>query len=289
MPERRENRDQRTENGNRKIKNLSLLSGFTLIELAIVLVIVGLIVAGVLTGQTLIRSTQLNSVVKEYYQYKTALGIFRDKYSYLPGDMPNAVKFWGAQAGGTADGIDSTCAALTTAATGTLTCNGNGDSGVTHWLGVSPWWGEPHEVYRAWQHLANAGLVEGSFSGVQGSGGVQHAVIGTNVPGSKFNNGGWTFWDLAGFNAGTASFFPAKYGTTIIFGGQSSNTWTNVAILRAEEAYIIDNKIDDGKPHTGKILSQKNAIQPNCVPASNDIYSISDTTAGCYLLFITGY
>ena len=92
-------------------------SGFTLVELSIVLVILGLLVGGVLAGQSLIHAAELRAISTELTNYKTAIGAFRDKYLAIPGDMNNAVKFWGAQAGSTADGTDATCMALTTAAT----------------------------------------------------------------------------------------------------------------------------------------------------------------------------
>lgn len=170
-------------------------NGFTLVELSIVLVILGLLVGGVLAGQSLIRAAELRSVTTQYMSYKTAVNAFRDKYFALPGDMPNAVRYWGAQAGGTTDGVDSTCAALTAAATGTATCNGNGNNQI------GETGGSYYEWYRFWQHLANAGLVEGTFTGVAGAGSSYHSVIGSNVPRTKLANGGWTirymgFWNM---------------------------------------------------------------------------------------------
>src|ERR1700712_5143764 len=67
--------------------------GFSLVELSIVLVILGLLVGGVLSGQSLIRAAELRSVTTEYQRYTTAVGTFRDKYFALPGDMNNAASF----------------------------------------------------------------------------------------------------------------------------------------------------------------------------------------------------
>ena len=69
---------------------------FSLVELSIVLVILGLLVGGILTGQSLIRAAELRSVTTEFSQYQTAVMTFRDKYFAIPGDMKNARDFWGA-------------------------------------------------------------------------------------------------------------------------------------------------------------------------------------------------
>ena len=71
---------------------------FSLVELSIVLVILGLLVGGILSGQSLIRAATLRSFVKQHEQHYTAVMSFRDKYSQLPGDMNNATQFWGAVA-----------------------------------------------------------------------------------------------------------------------------------------------------------------------------------------------
>ena len=70
-------------------------AAFSLVELSIVLVILGLLTGGILTGQNLIRAAELRSVVTEFQTYQTAVMTFRDKYFALPGDMTNATDFWG--------------------------------------------------------------------------------------------------------------------------------------------------------------------------------------------------
>lgn len=132
-------------------------NGFSLVELSIVLVILGLLTGGILGGQELIRAAELRAAPTELNKYRTAVYTFRDKYFALPGDMPNAVRFWTPAAGGTADGMDSACTSLdhTSPSTGTETCNGNGNNQIE--LGS--------EMLRFWQHLGNAGLIEGAIHG----------------------------------------------------------------------------------------------------------------------------
>ena len=260
-------------------------SGFTLVELSIVLVILGLLVGGVLTGQSLIRAAELRAVSTEFTRYQTALGTFRDKYFALPGDMPNAVRYWGsANSGSTADGVDSGCAGLTTASTTQATCNGDGDGSIYTWVPNAGL----HELFRSWQHLANAGMIEGSYSGVRGPGSVNEGVPGTNVPRSKLANGGWSIVGR-GTVSGDSSHFDANYGNSLFFGAKLVNNLTGGPILKAEEAYNIDMKMDDGQPHLGKVLAYKNAASPNCVVAANNAYALSNTAIGCPMIFITGY
>lgn len=64
--------------------------GFSLVELSIVLVILGLLTGGILAGQSLIRAAELRSVTTEYGRWVTAMHSFRDKYMAIPGDMRDA-------------------------------------------------------------------------------------------------------------------------------------------------------------------------------------------------------
>jgi prepilin-type N-terminal cleavage/methylation domain-containing protein len=61
-------------------------NAFSLIELSIVLIIMGLLVAGVTGGASLIKSAQLRSVITEYQTYKVAYNTYYGMYSKVPGD-----------------------------------------------------------------------------------------------------------------------------------------------------------------------------------------------------------
>ena len=96
---------------------------FSLVELSIVLVILGLLTGGVLTGQSLIKAAELRSVTTELNQWQTVVNTFKGKYFAIPGDMSNAHLFWGS-AGGSGF-IDDGCESAT--GTGTQTCSGDGN------------------------------------------------------------------------------------------------------------------------------------------------------------------
>lgn len=161
---------------------IHLQRGFSLVELSIVLVILGLLVGGVLAGQSLIRAAEMRSVSTDIGRYQAAVQTFKDKYLAIPGDMSNAVAFWGRHPATTSDNSltwnVSESIAWEAAASTTATNNGNGNGYHDDWTGV--------EALLAWQHLSNAGLISGQFKGGRagGSGSVT-SLPGTHVPPSK--------------------------------------------------------------------------------------------------------
>lgn len=245
-------------------------TGFSLVELSIVLVILGLLTGGILSGQSLIRASEIRSLSSDISRYQTATYTFRDKYFALPGDMRNAVKFWTAQIGSSADGVDATCAALTTAATGRETCNGNGDGSIN---GHNTVVASGYEIFRAWQHLANAGFIEGSYGGV-GNGDADASTPGVNVPTLRVSNGGASFWSIPSGYAGDANWFPVSQGSgnVLLIGAAASGVLPTRPLLKPEEAWNIDTKMDDGKPAYGTIVGWKlnSTTTPNCTTSDTN-------------------
>lgn len=80
-------------------------SGFTLVEIAIVLVIIGLILGGVLKGQVLIDNAKYKNFVKQIESYRGAFYTFQDTYRGLPGDISNISALDGAAEAGDGDGV----------------------------------------------------------------------------------------------------------------------------------------------------------------------------------------
>lgn len=265
-------------------KNTLYNKAFSLVELSIVLVILGLLVGGIMTGQNLIRASQLRSISTQLDSYRTAVYIFKDKYFALPGDMPNAVKFWTPAAGGTDDGVDAACAALdhTSPSTGTETCNGNGDGSVE----------ASYEMMRFWQHLANAGLIGGQYTGVSANSSTDRAhVPGLNCPASKYPSGGFSFYDIPDASAGHSWLFEGTYGHSFYIGTPSTNHATAGSLLLAEEAWNVDTKLDDGKPGQGNMRSRIQSHHAGCAtsddPATAE-FDLDATTKSCMLYFISG-
>jgi prepilin-type N-terminal cleavage/methylation domain-containing protein len=252
---------------------------FSLVELSIVLVILGLLVGGVLSGQSLIRAAELRSVTTDYQRYTAATVAFRDKYMALPGDMLNATKFW-SMAPGAANYAQ--CAALATASTSKATCNGDGDGRIDYQNTDDA----PHESARLWQHLANAGLIEGSYSGIE----TNANKPSINYPASKISNGVWAMWSLRG--RAVWNWAPKDPGEYIAFGRAAGSplNWHN-AILKPEEAWSIDKKIDDGLPFIGKATDMMKTgptdYTPNCTIDETDEsteYKLAENSIACLLV-----
>ncbi len=81
------------------IKHIRSSPGFTLIEISVVLVVIGLITAGILVGRDLIKAAEMNKISHEIESYKAAYYTFKGKYNAMPGDMMNPGAFWPALAG----------------------------------------------------------------------------------------------------------------------------------------------------------------------------------------------
>ncbi|KKB96539.1 hypothetical protein SZ25_00353 [Candidatus Arcanobacter lacustris] len=78
--------------------------GFTLIELSIVMVIIGLIIGGILTGQALIHGAGVRATISQLKQYSTATNLFNMKYNAVPGDFNQATKYIVGYTGSNGDG-----------------------------------------------------------------------------------------------------------------------------------------------------------------------------------------
>jgi len=79
-------------------------AGFTLVEIAIVLVIIGLLLGGVLKGQELIESAKVKSIAQDMRAISVAVLTYQDKYRALPGDDKGAAARWGSSTTCVGDG-----------------------------------------------------------------------------------------------------------------------------------------------------------------------------------------
>lgn len=114
--------------------------GFTLIEIAIVLVIIGLLLGGVLKGQELITSARVRNIISTQDGIKAAYFGFLDRFRALPGDYTTA----------------------TTNITG-ATQNGNGNGRVE--TAATPVSGSAvQENILAWEHISRAGFMNGTYT-----------------------------------------------------------------------------------------------------------------------------
>lgn len=248
-------------------KGRKFQKGFTMVELSIVLVIIGLIVAGVLVGQDLIRGAEVRATVSQLERFSATVNTFRVKYTQMPGDINKAEDF------GLAD-----------------TVTGQGENGDANGL-LSSFDGSAAdtisnpideadgEIVNFWYHLSRAKLIEGSFDG--GVNPDDTPKLSETFPRTKMNRGGFTVYNRDGVN----HFHIGVTNSTTT----TSHSFANN--LRPEEAYGIDVKIDDGFPERGATIAISGDFDqwgaaPACVPGSDgnrcaDISAGSGTNDGC--------
>lgn len=247
--------------------------GYSLVELSIVLIIVGLLVGGVVAGQTLIQSARLKNTVSEADNYKKAVLTFRDQYQYLPGDIPNASDIWGAADGG-GNGNSAACQSI--ASTGITTCNGNNDGMINSTATSSS-----HEKLRAWQHLSNAGFIEGQYTGAPSGGELESGVNSPPAP-------------LKG------TIYEMHFQTTALFGRTghfvklgrptSGGLGANDAAISPTDARSIDLKYDDARADSGDIMALDAVDIGDCVSGGTSTtapsdYILTNTEEGCRFYF----
>ncbi|MBI4807725.1 MAG: prepilin-type N-terminal cleavage/methylation domain-containing protein [Nitrosomonadales bacterium] len=193
-------------------------SGFTLIEIAIVLVIIGLLLGGVLKGQELINSAKVKSLATDFRNIPVYIYGYQDKYRAIPGD--------------------DKMAASHVAAAGVTVTNGDGNGLID-----DNWNGGANESHTFWQHVRLAGLAPGPTSTI-----ADDYVPINSVAGEIGIQSGTTVLDNATFGApikDTAGPNTPIRGTYIIC---SKN-------ILGKFAKQLDIQLDDGNTGTGAMMA----------------------------------
>ena len=186
---------------------LTKQKGFTLVEIAIVLVIVGLLIGGVLKGQEMITNAKLKRIESDNAGIAAAMFSYQDRYLQLPGDD---------------DGAEARFSMYTdTVNDPGATINGNSDGSIEGlWIGDSSVAIPNQETGNFWKHLRASGLVPG---------GGDDDTQPTNAYGG---------------NIGVRDGGLLISGHVTIFGS-----------IEGPIARILEGRLDDGLPQTGRIQS----------------------------------
>ncbi len=232
---------------------------FTLIELAIVLVVIWLIIGGVMVGQELIKTARLHSQIAQIQDLETQINTFSVKYNCLPGDCATATDFLG-----------------TTDPSGNTIYNGDNDGLIlsranayvagnclTSWTG-----GETTQIFL---HLKLSGLGNYTATGAMGAvGAMGQVVVGSDLPAAKINTNTGMLVSCIYTPQVPYGPMPAMFdtGNSIIVGLGNAyltgriayrlgryNTGANItgSGIAPESTRMIDDKIDDGVANKGRV------------------------------------
>lgn len=230
-------------------------NGFTMIEVAIAILVAGILAALVSLGFDLVEDSRRRALIAEIVQYHQLVDRFQVQYNALPGDYANAFNVFG-----------SSCAA--TAAD----CNGNGD-GIIDWSITNT----RVESLHAWQHLFLADMISKSYPGVATVNG--QSDIGVNVPKSAWPNSGFELYVGATSPTG-------QTGNGLQIAGATPSSWLSAPIMDPQQAWSIDKKIDDGIGQKGKLLAFGVGTVGSCVGVDNINYNLGIKGRVCYIRYL---
>jgi len=227
-------------------------TGFTLIEMSIVMLIIGLIIGGILTGRDLITAAKIRATVSQIEKYNTAVRTFQLKYNrFLPGDIPDP---YASQFGFVARGA--------------YAGEGDGNDVIEGIGGHNPNWNSATyqtggETAMFWVDLSTAGLIKDSFNTATPIT-AQNLLTGSEidlylpktpireshitVSSRDQNIGGVTFG--TGVISANENYFQVANITQLT---NIENTY--LPSFTVSEAHNLDKKLDDGLPQFGKVIA----------------------------------
>lgn len=263
------------------MKRLHTQKGFTLVELAIVMTIIGLLIGGILKGQELMENARVTATIGQVKSFEAAVTTFRDSYAAIPGDMVAAFQ----RVPGCAQAI---------AACNHVSANGagNGIVGLDNWAVdygaqiIAPIAGamsEEGETQMFWTHLLLADLISGITNAPLRADG--QLSWGESHPAAKIGGG-----FVVGFADGTPTpGSPAATGPSglVVMITQSIDGDPGITAglqpMTAARSGQIDRRIDDGNPITGYVQSY--GVQATCMgTVASPLYLESVTTKDCGLV-----
>lgn len=193
-------------------------SAFTIIEIMIAICLVGMVLTGFYFAKKIIKENDVKSLIMQIKKYDVALNSFTQKYRALPGDVQGTVAY----------GITET------------NSDGNGDNVITD--RTQNIVAANGEISNFWMHLSKSKMLNENYDGKEGV----EAKIGSTFPVSKigdkigiivFGDSGETFYQI-----GLASI-------------DSDRLYTKDNSLKTDEAFLFDQKIDDGNPKKGYVVA----------------------------------
>lgn len=238
--------------------------GFTLVELSIVLIIIGVLVAGIISGREIIRQAEFRSVITDYERFVTSYNTFVGLYGKVPGDI-------------------SVITAQNLLGITDINGGGNADDKITYFRGGIGF----DEINAAWEHLSKGGIIPGEYEGTPG---LVPTTSNNLAPLSKVQ--GALYAILHNIDGQPSSDFDIPYENGlkadavyffVVSSLNDANDFTSndSAIMSVIGASFLDRKLDDNNPTSGRVR----AGGPNCVDATvqdAEVYDF-DNNGSCFV------
>lgn len=237
--------------------------GFTLVELSMVMMIVGLLIGGILKGQEMIANSRATAVIAQVRSYEAAIATFKDVNDAWPGDLATAAE--------RIPGCNENCTPFIDGRSNDIVGRANwADDWETQTDGTAhaPAASEQDETVLFWTHLMLSGLI----------GGVNTKWLYSDIPASIAWNethpatpsgGGYVVGYGSGLRLPGDPTPPPSPGnpasgpngimlmvvSTPDMGSATAMTEPGKQPFNASMAARIDDKIDDGLPHSGNVMA----------------------------------
>ena len=263
------------------MKSIRTQKGFTLVELAIVMTIIGLLIGGILKGQELMENARVTSTVAQVKSYEAAVTTFRDTFNAMPGDMPLARD----RIAGCTDACNAAAATAGNSIVGLQAWAADWSAQMTAPLNNAAPTTAEGETQLFWTHLLKADLIAGVTDIPLRTGGV--LAWGESHPAARIGGGFVVGNGNGAIELGSTGAAGTGVTGLVLMIQQAVASDPDITAgtqpMTPARAAQIDRRIDDGRPNSGYIRGY--GTQLSCYNTAADTrYAEAVTSKDCGLV-----